>query len=47
MNINKVCSEGKVVNPISGRCINKDALDKKMKKKRRRSKILFCKTIRK
>jgi DNA polymerase beta len=33
ININKVCSEGKVVNPISGRCINKDALDKKMKKK--------------
>ena len=33
INIKKVCSEGKVVNPASGRCINKEALDKKMKKK--------------
>ena len=33
ININKVCSDGKVINPISGRCINKEALDKKMKKK--------------
>ena len=30
--MNKVCLEGKVVNPITGRCINKDALEKKMKK---------------
>lgn len=35
INIKKVCSEGKVVNPASGRCINKEALDKKMKKRER------------
>ena len=29
---NKVCPEGKVINPLTGRCINKLALDKKMKK---------------
>ena len=31
--MNKVCKDGKVVNPITGRCINKAALDKKNKKK--------------
>jgi len=31
--MNKVCKDGKVVNPITGRCINKEALDKKNKKK--------------
>jgi DNA polymerase beta len=35
MNKNKGCPEGKVINPISGRCINKDALDKINKKKER------------
>lgn len=33
MNKNKECPEGKVVNPMTGRCINKEALDKKNKKK--------------
>lgn len=28
----KECINGKVLNPLTGRCINKDALDKKMKK---------------
>jgi DNA polymerase beta len=32
INMNKECLEGKVVNPSTGRCINKEALDKKMKK---------------
>jgi len=35
MNKNKGCPEGKVINPISGRCINKEALDKINKKKER------------
>ena len=30
--MNRNCPEGKVVNPLTGRCINKEALDKKMKK---------------
>ena len=33
MNKNKECPEGKVLNPMTGRCINKEALDKKNKKK--------------
>lgn len=33
MNKNKECPEGKVINPMTGRCINKEALDKKNKKK--------------
>ena len=33
MNKIKECSDGKVVNPMTGRCINKDALDKINKKK--------------
>jgi len=32
MNKEKVCPEGKVVNPLTGRCINIKALEKKMKK---------------
>jgi DNA polymerase/3'-5' exonuclease PolX len=32
INMNRECLEGKVVNPSTGRCINKEALDKKMKK---------------
>jgi DNA polymerase beta len=35
MNKNKDCPEGKVVNPITGRCINKETLDKQNKKKER------------
>ena len=31
--MNKICADGKVVNPITGRCINKNALDKINKKK--------------
>ena len=31
--MNKVCKDGKVVNPITGRCINKEALDKINKKR--------------
>jgi DNA polymerase beta len=30
--MNKKCLEGKVVNPLTGRCIKKEALEKKMKK---------------
>ena len=30
--MNRNCPEGKVVNPLTGRCISKEALDKKMKK---------------
>ena len=33
MNKKKECPEGKVLNPMTGRCINKEALDKKHKKK--------------
>ena len=32
IDMNKVCKEGKVVNPSTGRCINKETLDKKMNK---------------
>ena len=32
INLNRVCPEGKVVNPITGRCIKKEALEKMMKK---------------
>lgn len=32
INMNKVCRDDKVVNPLTGRCIKKEALDKKMKK---------------
>ena len=37
--MNKVCKDGKVVNPITGRCINKEALDKKNKKKEKEDRI--------
>ena len=32
INMNRECLEGKVVNPFTGRCINKEALEKMMKK---------------
>jgi DNA polymerase beta len=32
INLNRKCPEGKVVNPLTGRCIKKEALEKKMKK---------------
>ena len=32
-NKDKVCKEGKVLNPITGRCVNKEAYEKKLKKK--------------
>jgi predicted flap endonuclease-1-like 5' DNA nuclease len=33
-NKEKPCPEGKVMNPLTGRCINKDAYDKKLKKEK-------------
>jgi len=33
-NKEKLCPEGKVMNPLTGRCINKDAYDKKLKKEK-------------
>jgi DNA polymerase beta len=33
-NKEKVCPDGKVINPLTGRCINKDAYDKKLKKEK-------------
>lgn len=31
----KVCEEGKVLNPLTGRCINKEAYEKKLKKEKK------------
>jgi len=31
----KVCDEGKVLNPLTGRCIKKEAYEKKLKKERK------------
>ena len=33
-NKEKVCPDGKMLNPLTGRCINKDAYDKKIKKEK-------------
>ena len=39
-NKEKDCREGKVLNPLTGRCINKDAYDKKMKKEQKAAKVV-------